>query len=114
MAQPETETPQEQETTCYRHPRRVTNVRCSNCDRPICSDCMRPSPVGMRCPECAPRSRPAISDDLIVTKVIIAICVAVYIAQVIGAKGLGFGGPVTQRGVLSVGGVYSGEWWRLL
>ena len=41
------------ETTCYRHPGRATRVSCSSCGRPICPDCMTPSPVGMRCPECA-------------------------------------------------------------
>src|SRR3954469_6177127 len=39
--------------TCYRHPDRETGVSCSNCGRPICPDCMTPTPVGMRCPECA-------------------------------------------------------------
>jgi membrane associated rhomboid family serine protease len=39
--------------TCYRHPNRVTGVSCSNCGRPICPDCMTPTSVGMRCPECA-------------------------------------------------------------
>jgi membrane associated rhomboid family serine protease len=39
--------------TCYRHPDRETAVRCANCGRPICPDCMRTSPVGVRCPECA-------------------------------------------------------------
>lgn len=39
--------------TCYRHPSRETNVACSNCGRPICPDCMTPTPVGMRCPECS-------------------------------------------------------------
>ena len=39
--------------TCYRHPQRETNVSCSNCDRPICPDCMTSTSVGMRCPECA-------------------------------------------------------------
>ena len=38
---------------CYRHPNRETGVRCSNCERPICPDCMTSTPVGMRCPECA-------------------------------------------------------------
>src|ERR687887_254166 len=41
--------------TCYRHPNRETGVRCSNCERPICPDCMTSTPVGMRCPECARR-----------------------------------------------------------
>jgi len=36
---------------CYRHPKRETMVRCSVCDRPICSDCMVHSPVGVKCPE---------------------------------------------------------------
>ena len=39
--------------TCYRHPRRETGVSCSNCGNPICPDCMTPTPVGMRCPDCA-------------------------------------------------------------
>src|SRR6478735_7709687 len=38
---------------CYRHPDRETRVSCSSCGRPICPDCMTPTPVGMRCPECA-------------------------------------------------------------
>jgi membrane associated rhomboid family serine protease len=38
---------------CYRHPNRETGVSCSNCGNPICPDCMTPTPVGMRCPECA-------------------------------------------------------------
>lgn len=39
--------------TCYRHPNRETAVSCANCGRPICPDCMRQTPVGIRCPECA-------------------------------------------------------------
>jgi membrane associated rhomboid family serine protease len=38
---------------CYRHPSRETGVSCSSCGRPICPDCMTPTQVGMRCPECA-------------------------------------------------------------
>lgn len=39
--------------TCYRHSSRETGVSCSACGRPICPDCMTPTSVGMRCPECA-------------------------------------------------------------
>ena len=39
--------------TCYRHPSRETGVSCSSCGRPICPDCMTPTQVGMRCPDCA-------------------------------------------------------------
>src|SRR5271154_5625868 len=38
---------------CYRHPSRETGVSCSSCGRPICPDCMTPTTVGMRCPECS-------------------------------------------------------------
>src|ERR671934_247140 len=49
MATPE----QTQTQVCYRHPRTETAVSCSNCGRPICTDCMVFSAVGIKCPECA-------------------------------------------------------------
>jgi hypothetical protein len=49
MATPE----QTQTQVCYRHPRNETAVSCSNCGRPICTDCMVFSSVGIKCPECA-------------------------------------------------------------
>src|SRR5689334_5355349 len=36
---------------CYRHPDRETYVSCSECGRPICTECMTSAPVGQRCPE---------------------------------------------------------------
>jgi hypothetical protein len=39
--------------TCVNHPRRQTRVRCSACGAPICTGCMRETPVGMKCPACA-------------------------------------------------------------
>src|ERR1700744_363741 len=72
--------------TCYRHPSRETGVSCSSCGRPICPDCMTPTSVGMRCPECARertkvktvRSRPATPT---VTRALIAINVAVFLGD---------------------------------
>lgn len=43
---------------CYIHPDRETGLRCTNCDRPICADCVRPAAVGQLCPECAKVRRP--------------------------------------------------------
>jgi len=37
---------------CFRHPDRETYLRCSRCDRSICTDCMVAAPVGFQCPEC--------------------------------------------------------------
>jgi membrane associated rhomboid family serine protease len=96
---------------CYRHPNRETGVSCSSCGRPICPDCMTPTPVGMRCPECARdrtkvktmRSRPAGAP--IVTQVLIAINVIVFIAETAtgtslgGASGSSFG-TVFEKGAL--------------
>lgn len=37
---------------CYRHLDRETRLRCSNCGRPVCADCVQFQPEGQRCPEC--------------------------------------------------------------
>src|SRR5262245_34269080 len=71
--------------TCYRHPGRETGVSCSSCGRPICPDCMTPTPVGMRCPECA-RQRTAVHtlaatrSEPRVTVAIIIVCAALFLA----------------------------------
>ncbi|MEU1410494.1 rhomboid family intramembrane serine protease [Streptomyces sp. NPDC049097] len=39
-------------TTCYRHPKVESHVRCTRCDRYICPDCMREAAVGHQCVEC--------------------------------------------------------------
>ena len=54
--EPETTT----QTVCYRHPSRETAISCSNCERPICTDCMVYTPVGIKCPDCARLPRSAI------------------------------------------------------
>lgn len=44
---------------CYRHPKRETRVSCATCDRPICTECMRPTDVGIKCPDDARLPRAA-------------------------------------------------------
>lgn len=117
MSVPETETTMR----CYRHPGREATLRCSNCERPICTDCARDTPVGYRCPDCAPTSRAAIADDLLVTKTIIGACVAVYVLGMMlavsdgGQVGLMSAGsnPLTTHGQLSALQVWQGDWWRI-
>ena len=109
---------------CYRHPNRETGVSCSSCGRPICPDCMTPTSVGMRCPECARdrtkvktiRSRPTAP---LVTQVLIAINVIVFVAETATGAPLGGGlgnGWVVEHGVLFGGALSHGnhEYWRLI
>ena len=86
---------------CYRHPNRETGVSCSSCGRPICPDCMTPTPVGMRCPECSRektrvtrgvRSAPAVPR---VTQALIALNVIVFLAETAAGAPLGGGGGGT-------------------
>jgi hypothetical protein len=44
---------------CYRHPDRETKVSCATCGRPICTECMTPTEVGIKCPDDARMPRGA-------------------------------------------------------
>jgi membrane associated rhomboid family serine protease len=107
---------------CYRHPSRETRVSCSSCGRPICPDCMTPSPVGMRCPECASqttqvRRLPAAgggAEAIPVTIALIAVNVILFLAS--GRMTLSGGGGDALFRELALWGpaVQSGDWWRLV
>ena len=110
---------------CYRHPGRETNVACSNCGRPICPDCMTPTPVGMRCPECAGQTTPVrrVGSGLSygtapATYALIAINVAFFIAELVSgggaSAGFGGGGKVIHDLALDGPKVADGEWWRII
>ncbi len=81
--------------TCYRHPNRETAVSCSSCGRPICPNCMTPTPVGMRCPECASQRTRVVRGvgeaglfaSAPATFVLIALNTAAFLAEIVGAGG---------------------------
>jgi membrane associated rhomboid family serine protease len=112
--------------TCYRHPDRETRVSCSSCGRPICPDCMTPTPVGMRCPECAsqrtrvvrnPTGTPTGFQAFPATYVLIAINVVVFLVQIANGSG-GFRETGISQFVADFAlfgpSVAEGEWYRLL
>lgn len=110
--------------TCYRHPNRETAVSCSSCGRPICPDCMTPTPVGMRCPECAGQRTkvvrgvgdPGLFASAPATFVLIGLNVVAFLAEIASASG-GFGvgnsRAVGDFGLYGVA-VAEGEWYRLI
>src|ERR671935_1733886 len=125
------------ERTCYRHPDRVTGLSCSECGRPICTECMTMAPVGIRCPEHSGRpqgvqrmtrgvQRAAYEGvGAPVTRALIGINVAVYVAELATGGGVnGTGSTIYEKGVLIAGrardsdgnliGVGQGDYWRLI
>lgn len=107
--------------TCYRHPDRETGVSCSNCGRPICTDCMSATSVGMRCPECS-RERTKVRTvrnlvaDPTVTYVLIGLSVAAFVGSFAsGADVAGrASGNVIAAGALYGPAIATGEYWRLI
>jgi membrane associated rhomboid family serine protease len=115
------------EQTCYRHPDRATGLSCSECGRPICTECMTMAPVGIRCPEHSgkPQGVQRVTRGVQrvafegtgakVTKALVAINVAVYVAELVTGGGVnGTGSTIYLHGVLYGPLVEQGDWWRLL
>lgn len=107
-------------STCYRHPDRVTGVRCQRCERPICPECMIPAAVGVQCPDCvrAARSRVQSARALLqgaptyVTWALVAVNLLVYLGGPVLGAALGRN-PIEAGGLIAAP-VAAGEWWRLL
>ncbi|MFD6637074.1 rhomboid family intramembrane serine protease [Micromonospora chalcea] len=107
---------------CYRHPGRETYIRCSRCDRPICTECMRDASVGHQCPECVAEGRRSVRPARTafgggaagrqgnVTKALIALNVLMMLVSIASARSgnavaggglgglMGSGTPLTEWG----------------
>jgi membrane associated rhomboid family serine protease len=99
---------------CYRHSDRETGLSCTECGKPICTDCSRDAAVGQKCPECARpigRNRVVTARSMRrntpVVTVILAATIVAYFAQ---GSVPGFENDFLQSNVA----IRNGEWWRLL
>src|SRR5438552_5465580 len=112
---------------CYRHPDRETYISCSECGRPICTECMTPAPVGQRCPEHSgkPRGVARMSSGIrglsttggagVVTRTLIGINVGVFLLELAtGGNINGVGSKIFEHGALYGPLVANGDWWRLI
>jgi membrane associated rhomboid family serine protease len=110
------------ERTCYRHPDRVTGLSCSECGRPICTECMTMAPVGIRCPEHSgrPQGVQRVTHGVHraayegvgakVTRALIALNVLVYVAELLQGSGVSATkGSIYQNGALLANGVKVGD-----
>ncbi|MGW1890278.1 rhomboid family intramembrane serine protease [Streptomyces sp. NPDC002004] len=120
--------------SCYRHPGRHTGITCTRCERPICPECMVSASVGFQCPECVrtgsgtghtpAASRPltlaggtVTRDPRLVTKILIGINVAVFIAVQVSDRLLGhlvLIGRWPPAPIPATQGLAEGQWYLLL
>ncbi len=79
---------------CPRHTDRESYVRCQRCGRPACPECQRPAAVGVQCVDCVKEQAKTVrsaqtifggqvGDAGLVTKVLIGICVVLYVGQLV-------------------------------
>ena len=105
--------------SCTYHTDRETNVRCSRCEKYICTDCMRPASIGYQCPECSSDSTPVIreisknsfipnQENNQVTKLLSITLISIYVAQFV------LGDILISNFALFAPSISTGQWWRLI
>lgn len=65
---------------CYRHPKRETRVSCATCGRPICTECMVATDVGIKCPDDARLPRGARAGVMKTNQVVRSILAGIGVA----------------------------------
>lgn len=106
---------------CPVHPDQQTWIRCTRCDRPICTACMIPAAVGFQCPQCVHEASATVRQPVspaggrlvtkpTVTYALIGINVAVFLIQLV----VGIDTVAGNFGMWPVAVAANGEWFRLM
>ncbi|MYR02236.1 MULTISPECIES: rhomboid family intramembrane serine protease [unclassified Streptomyces] len=113
-------------TTCFRHPRVESYVRCTRCDRFICPSCMRDASVGHQCVDCVKEGARSVRGARtvfggriaavpLVTYVLVGLNVVAYLVELARPS---FEYRFAMLGTTPAGyvpqGVAHGDWYRLL
>lgn len=114
-------------TVCTWHPDRRTALSCTRCGRPACPECLAPASVGFHCRQCQAETRATrpvartISGGIhgqqpLVTYVLIAINVVIFLITIVQGKGEGGipGTTIMLDGALAPMTVAAGEWWQFV
>src|SRR5687768_1313198 len=92
--------------TCFHHRDRETGRSCTRCGRPACADCLRPAAVGSHCWQCIKDARPPVrvrakrwnaTAGPVVTKVLIALNVGVFLLTTFTSAAPGRRGDLANR-----------------
>ncbi|MCE3031297.1 rhomboid family intramembrane serine protease [Streptomyces sp. CMSTAAHL-2] len=113
-------------TTCFRHPRVESYVRCTRCDRFICPSCMRDASVGHQCVDCVKEGARSVRGARtvfggriaavpLVTYALVGLNVVAYLVELARPS---FEYRFAMLGTTPAGyvpqGVAHGDWYRLL
>ena len=111
---------------CPRHPDRESWVRCQRCERPVCPACQRPAAVGVQCVDCVAAGARTVrtprttlggavrSRETMVTKVVIAACVGLYVAGFVLPPELSAYLPLVNAESYYVTSFAAGNYWQPL
>lgn len=112
---------------CVRHPDRLTALRCTRCDRPACTECLRPASVGHQCVDCVAEGQRTIRQPVtiagaqqgrkpVVMPVLVGINVIIFVITAIQARSVTNlePSPLFQEWVLWPIATRNGGWWQLV
>lgn len=115
--------PVPQATTCYRHPKTSTGVRCQRCERFVCTRCMHQASVGVHCPECTTQGKQKVytrknlpGTKGFVTQAIIGLNLLVFLLQFVlfDATISDDGGTARELAIYGPNISQANEWWRIV